>query len=486
MKLPADWRSWPLHLKLVGALSWPRAREVVEAAGVHDVCVYDAFLDKLFHPRGDLRPASSLPLSDISSEDVSRLLASGRIEPIRESTMVCPIIPFSVGEQAKRRRRFIAHPEEQNEDVDVKVGMARLSDIEEGVRLHEGARLTDIAAYYQHFELPTTTRCRYSFRCSSGCFQLTTAPTGHSHCSGIAQMLSESLAWLEPPRGLVAVYNDNFRCSGDALSSEHDMLSIKQAGAYVGLTFNELETPFLQTYDFLGVRCDHVKKTLALTDRTVAKLMEVRGIITSDMANVSMKTFRSFMGLLIFASSILRTRLAQFYYVLKCFRRRCSSDTDDSATSVIWPSCRAPLLAWCNLLLTNTPRQVLCRQLCEVVLFTDASLTGWGAVLFMDGQHFSFGSKWISDRVNINELEACALRLAIQHFAYLLQNRHIKLVVDNSSLFFTYGKGRSRNFIMNSVIREVDDLVHDLGSTSEIAWVESQFNWADKPSRTCN
>lgn len=486
MKLPRDWRTWPLHLKQVGALAWPRAREVVEAAGIHDVRVYDAFLEKITHPRGSLRVASSLPLSEMSEADITALLSSGRIEPISESKLVCPIIPFTVGEQAKRRRRFIAHPLEQNEDVEVKIGMTKLCDIELGVLAHDGARLTDISAYYQHFHLPEATRHHYAFRCSSGCFQLCTAPTGHSHCSGLAQILSESLAWLEQPRGLVAVYNDNFRCSGNHESSQHDMQSIKQAGAYLGIVFNEVETPFMSEYDFLGVRCDHSQKTVALTERTVAKLKEIKETIALDMPNISMKEFRSLMGLLIFASSILGTRLASFYYVLKCFRRRCAADTNDNVRAVVWPACKVQLIQWCDTLLTNVPRSVVRLTLSTAILFTDASLKGWGAVLFIDGQVYSFGSRWQTPRNNINELEACALRLAITHFASHLHHRHIQLVVDNTSLLYTFQKGRSRNFVMNSVINSVDSLLNELESTWEISWVESKLNFADAPSRNCN
>ena len=65
------------------------------------------------------------------------------------------------------------------------------------------------------------------------------------------------------------------------------------------------------------------------------------------------------------------------------------------------------------------------------MLFSDASMTGWGAT----DSNCSTGGKWSSYDVgrHINELELLAAFLALQYFANSSRNCSIRLNIDNTT-----------------------------------------------------
>ena len=153
----------------------------------------------------------------------------------------------------------------------------------------------------------------------------------------------------------------------------------------------------------------------------------------------------------------------------------------------VWESSKAPLINWCEFLIRNVPVTPLrSSKGGEVFLFTDASKHGWGAVLISSGLVLHTGSQWEHgvDVEDINALEAKAVAHAASHFADHLEDRIVRLVVDNTSVMFSLRKGSARTGRLNAAIGSA---MAKLGFAKprmiSVAWIESKKMPADEPSR---
>lgn len=472
---------WPLHIKqLSTSFSWSSAEALV-AGDPEQLLAFNYFKDAVLHPQVERHSQEALRVSDLPDDDVSLLLATGRIEPVPPGDLVAEVIPFSVPEVPKRRRRFIAFSKVHNSTPTIRISLPSAASIREGVRLTPGARLDDLKTFYQQLPLPQESRNFYAFRTSRGVFRLTTVPTGHSHCPGMAQILSTSLT----TPGSTDVYIDNFRSCGTPESTQASMTTIHSRAADVGLEFNRENTGFQTRYTFLGVVCDHDKKTVELSSKALAKLHQIRQRISREFSHLSLDDAVSFLSYLIYASSILQVRLGPFYYIFKCIRRRIRSETKRAR---LWPSTQCLWLQWIDILIANHPSSVLppTDAAIEATLYTDASLSGWGAVLFINNSVHVLADSWsphLAPSRHINELEAWAIRNALQGFEHFLANSSITLFVDNTTCVTALQRGLSRNFIVNTVAGWADQFCHRLSARINVSYIASSENLADAPSR---
>lgn len=400
------------------------------------------------------------------------------------TTLVAPVIPFSLPEPEKLRRRWISFPKEQNECMQINIPMTSLADIKNGI-LFDGAVLADIAAYYQHFKLAPNKQHYYAFRVGDTCYVLTTFPTGHSHCTGAAQTLSKALS--NNTRNPCCVFNDNFRTVGTQEEALNDMRVIYKAAEYVGITFNDATTElrFVKEYDFLGVHCNHIAKTIALTDKSVRKLKRIEESLTANYDALTFDDIRSILGFQIFASTVLEHQVTPYFHIFKFFRRRARTVVRPKQRVHPWKSIKLTWISWTRELLANTPINInkVARRRSPCILYTDASQSGWGAVLFIDGRVYSYGNRWAENSRHINELEAWAVQNALNHFSQHLQLRDITLLVDNSSVHATLLKGRSKNYVLNQVAHWTHLFQQEFDATITVHWIPSEANEADGMSR---
>jgi hypothetical protein len=132
-------------------------------------------------------------------------------------------------------------------------------------------------------------------------------------------------------------------------------------------------------------------------------------------------------------------------------------------------------------------------------MFTDASLSGWGAILFADQHTFIAAGPWDSVALalaargaGINFLELRTVRLALRRFSLdffkvlgyqWLQNERIALWIDNTSALFSLVRSRSNSFSLNSELVKVNRLLRRLNLTLLPQYIASQENPADYWSR---
>ena len=122
----------------------------------------------------------------------------------------------------------------------------------------------------------------------------------------------------------------------------------------------------------------------------------------------------------------------------------------------IWPCLVPCLAAWRARILENKPRQIVTE--CEPVttLYTDASLSGWGAIAIRsDGVISVVAGRWQEEEEahSINILEGKALVNGVEG---LDMDYMLDIHVDNTSLLYNVRRSRSRNFMFNNIVGALD------------------------------
>jgi hypothetical protein len=194
---------------------------------------------------------------------------------------------------------------------------------------------------------------------------------------------------------------------------------------WCGVTLNEEDVNSPHTKGvFLGAEHDYTKALVRMSAKTVAKLESARKFISDPAATLD--DFQELFGLLFYASRLLKIPIAEFYGPVKFYRRRLHEldkgtwETTDPAK--LWPSVRGDLSRWVRMALMNEwTHHVGEAPHDDLIIFTDASVTGWGAVLFDEssGKAAAAGGKWSHKHTcdQINELEALAVHRAAEAFS---------------------------------------------------------------------
>jgi hypothetical protein len=205
----------------------------------------------------------------------------------------------------------------------------------------------------------------------------------------------------------------------------------------------------------------------------------------------TIQQFAEAIGLLVYASSLLGVDLADFYPAFKCYRRRLAAAGKQQVSpqdkARIWTSVKSNLDQWFQRVATNTPVVPSDDDVPRVVLFTDASNMGYGAVLISeDGTVKYFGKHWSAAvHTSSTQAEVTAVERALTHFKRDIEGRALTLVVDNTSTVFGMRRGHSVNFHVNNRLKfalralpaSVDrDLLR-------VVFISTMLNPADEGSR---
>jgi hypothetical protein len=248
----------------------------------------------------------------------------------------------------------------------------------------------------------------------------------------------------------------------------------------VTLNVEECNVP-TQQLTFCGQHLDLVKSTVSLPEKTITKLQRVFKFVHDSQGRMTMRDFAAVMGTLTWASRVLRIPCGDYYTVMKCYRRRCSSVGSMNEPTSIW-ACSLPTLhQWFRDVLDCGPVPIGSAPEVIPTLYTDACEDGYGAVLYDGGQVHVFSQRWTQAERRrltiIAEMEAAAVRLAIAHFTPQLAGRQIELVIDNTSVQGAIHRGMSRNYEINETVRQVYPIVRSA------RYVQSHRNPSDNPSR---
>jgi hypothetical protein len=360
----------------------------------------------------------------------------------------------------------------------------------------------DLAASFYQVELPEKTRPFFSFLDEGGgVWQLTRLPMGLCVSPEIMNIITGALAghpryvfpWAQfsSSVGLSAppcVHIDNIRAVGSQDTLFEFARRLGERARHVGATFNvERHNSPENEYVFCGILYNHEKKTVCVKP---TKLEKIR-IQAAKLEKLTNKEFEQLMGRLLFCGEVLALPMSSYYFQLKWWRRRlarlCRGIGSWEEVAAPPPSVLKGFKDWSMAVLKNCPR-VPKKNLVDVsfVLFTDATLKGYGGVLVCveTGHVDGYGGKWKVPPHNIADAEMAAVQEAILRFEHILRGRGVLICVDNTSVLHVLEKRRSTVTSLTVIVKAIERTMRENQISFEVRWVPSGLNPADGPSRS--
>ena len=120
-----------------------------------------------------------------------------------------------------------------------------------------------------------------------------------------------------------------------------------------------------------------------------------------------------------------------------------------------------------------------------IEVHTDASTYKWGGVIhFATGAHevYDYWSE-VERKCPIMILEGKALLNVLRAVSDRIRGKRVDANVDNQALFYSFYNEGSKSRELNSVLKEIFNLVLQLDIVLNLAFVKSEHNLADEPSR---
>ena len=403
------------------------------------------------------------------------------------------------------RRRFVSHTPHFNDTTFLETySLPTMAKLLPKSAEWKYAYCVDFRFFFAQFMIPKRLGGIFVFRDGGRWWELNTIPTGSSNAPMIAQCFSEAMTTLLRSffcnsSGTCAIgtdaYVDNIRiCANDLDVLRAALLKFYAIAKLYLIDINEEYSQVLQTdptkYTFLGADYNHLLKQTSITEKIREKLIRAETLLTTegaDLQALTLRTLLSILGTLQYAAQLNFTTRCLFYDVMKFFRRRAAAGSLLDAPGEIWPCIVPSLVRWIKLELACKPRQWtvgIPPPEFQAVLYTDASSTGFGAVLYRpDGRISILAGRWDAQQalLHINIKEALAISTALDKIDFKgVTSLHLK--VDNTSVLYTLEKRSSKSFALNAVILKITKHEH-YSKLASLAYVVSHKNNADVLSR---
>jgi hypothetical protein len=433
--------------------------------------------------------------SFMSDEDLTVLIRSGHFVriPRKEARLLATV--FSVLEERKGRRRFILWPRFLNQVLPRYGGKSLIGDVANLFAVAPGSHIRsfDLQASFFQIPLPVAMRKYLAFQVGRRFFAAAKMPMGIFFAPEIMHtvvaILVESCIPAEQASEVHCnFFIDNIRFHGTNVDHVNAAAEAFLARCrFIKATVRE-EPPDV----FLGATVDPSTGKVGCTPSSLEKLAAAgQKVLASE--HCTLGELREYLSRLFWASRILRISPAMHYAAIKCARRRFSqlADSPNEAKTSIWPCARESFAVWQQSIMDHQPVQHLFfgvenSRVGEVLtLFTDASLSGYGAVLLSDdGSVDTFQGTWsATDPSEINQLEMRTVSLASDHWSgRLCAAREIVLVMDNTSCLSTLKKGSAHSWALNRELRSALRSLPD-STPVTVAYLASSLNPADALSR---
>mmetsp|Transcript_5246 Transcript_5246/g.6680 ORF Transcript_5246/g.6680 Transcript_5246/m.6680 type:complete len:261 (+) Transcript_5246:143-925(+) len=235
-------------------------------------------------------------------------------------------------------------------------------------------------------------------------------------------------------------------------------------------------------HEWLGIEFDHAHSSYKMSDKFIAK------IPVHIPEKKPFHYYESLIARLVYASRVMRIPMTAYYWAIKYMRRQVSKLNKGmlhDSTDLQPPSVAlGQLNEWYQKVQPNHWRKYQKFIPDKAVLFTDASLDGWGAVLFLDnGAVYGTGASW-NKEVEINQAEALAVENAFYAFKAHWNLMHCTtLYVDNTSVHASLRKQWSNSENVSTALSRLFELFHRENLLVAAYYVGTKEKYADPWSR---
>lgn len=429
----------------------------------------------------------AIPTSDLPSLTDSQFLEPAN--PLATPTTL--VSYFSVAEVDKHRRRPIVWPRDYLATSDYNwpstLSLGTVAKYRSLVLAGSTAVAFDLAASFWQIPLPPSSFL--AARCGQELFRVTRLPYGIDCASEILQLTLEGIA--PTIAGIThVVHIDNIVAVGEPAAVCLWRSLFLQRCALLNITLNceEANTPS-SSLTFAGLSLDFQRKTASLPPRKVTSLLSDWNV-DGERTHAHLERL---MGRIFYAAAVLGMSLVPFYFLIKWWRRCLSALAKGHlawhTAANIPPHAKRDIDTLSQIIANNTPSVVTAEPLAlldapEVVVCSDATLTGFGGVLLREcHEPASFGARFATPLTSIAIAEASALLAAVTAFASDIRGRRVLLLVDNTSVLHACRRPTKACLELRSVVDRLRARLTELHITARICHVTSETNPADAPSR---
>ena len=504
---PASLREgWPLDVKDVPFIDpvelekLPGDKSSIEnVAKVMKLISCPTHYSKLRDP--SKKPAETFPRQ---SKDFApfreELLAMRYISPIVRSRVQQFVTGFCVAKPKKKTLRSVLDGRPQNEEQfpPPHTNLPGLEAIKHGARVYPLCQELDGTSYFNQFRMHPEIAAHWVLKIGKERFTWNRMPMGWSHAVYVAHTVTEFLAAITHPRGVIIVYIDNVYVFG------HDREAIDELTAAflerckkVNATF-EMTTPATDSLVILGILCDLSAKTVALPASFIEKFKTVLSVL--DLCFVGRKgrvgnlpttqLLWKVFGSLMWGTRVLDIQLCRYGILMNWLSRRASQLAALphlwSSPCAIWPTALEELRDLIKVVLENTPKSLAEADgnTYDHVMFTDASDYGLGVVHCGPVHRGTTSRKWgpKMQKKIIAERELCALVQGVREVKEAHPDlKNILAHNDNTNVVAWVKRQRGKSAFSNHLLIELFRLLGETKLT--VQYVPSALNIADGPSR---
>jgi len=505
-----DKNALPLHVKNVKPMDLGTLPALCASRGMLEKL--NKMLDLLSQPYRDIE-APSLefpPQARLTAADLKKMFDAKLVEMISLAEVRGCCRVFTVAEWAKHRRRVIKETVDINEKYgrDTLIGTTFLTRRELMQSVHHGvwSITVDFAAFYDQIPLGDLVQPYCCFSHNGQVYKLTRLPMGQRQAVDIAATITEVLLDFNKHGVKADSHIDNVRFTHD----DKDLLwavfqQFVQRCRLAGVTINEDTNDkklIRHQTEYLGIDFDYAQKRVRVGSKTIEKLRLTTERLQSGEYTV--QNYLSHMGLLLYASPILRVHVSRYYYAVKEYSevsgdlQRCPAILYSRFT--VCPSRMKVLMEWTEEVLLNRWRQVTDWQEgsgYEYVLVTDASKEGWGAVLMEEktGRVQVLSYPWLPrsgpqggavaasvelDRRKSTYAEPEAIAMAIRRLFSRDYRGRVLILSDSKSAVAAFEAERSLSYPVNSILANT---IPFYNISWRAKWIPGITNVADDPSR---
>ncbi|CUI11119.1 unnamed protein product [Bodo saltans] len=403
----------------------------------------------------------------------TQLLEADIIEPARKEEILSWCKIFRLLEPVKQRYRLIIEPRDLNDAWKLcgfpHTDLPQIEDIRELVLAADEISVADLKCYYYQLELSEQVRNCYGIQIGRKYYRLKRLPMGASISVYVAHTISQFIhRGLLPGGTRLLTYIDNWYAAGNMTkmySRAPAILSENLVGTAVTI---------------LGLDVDTVHKTIQLGKKYARHVDFLQKAMSRDLTHTEMwKVLGVVMRYILVASRPLHDK-----YFMLCMIRRASRNLALDETGDLWdkpihcsPKEKAELSALVNEACQMKKYKIVDPRAPKepTVIFTDASAKSWGVVRIENSTlHVSSGAL---REMPIHEGEAQAVLEGLEECH---DSNAIAIIVDNSIVAQAITKGHSSNKAVNTLC----GVIAKWPVRIAVAWIPSEENWADGPSRS--
>jgi hypothetical protein len=442
----------------------------------------------------------------VPDDDVSALLASGLVTRFVGSHAHVTLF-FTILELAKGRRRPILWSRDYLEQSDYQSEFSLDPCAQYTALVNDGthAAAFDLKASYTQVKMPEDSNFVIIDE-HGNAYRLERMPYGIDAASEIMQIIVEQLAAMSAAKADVVktvkckTHIDNVIGVSNAADVSKWADAVQATALKYRITLNDepCNTPS-RHLEFVGIDMNFGTKRVHLRKRFIDNLPTVEDGLRSY------QDLESLVGKLMYAMAVLHIRQHEYHFFFKTWRRRLARlnrpRTDNSALGwrekpVFTSTVRGALERMVATVRKNEPVMIFPRRVATVkdlkghqytdvpIIVTDATLDGFGAVLYEKGTVVaSVGGSFSQRAPSMAVAESAAAAAAIARFADRIRGCTFVLLIDNTTTENAVRNGFAKHASIDLAVDMIETMLADLNAKVLVARVASGDNVADAPSR---